>query len=68
MRDDGTMDVIAAIDGVIDNGVTHAAGERFTMDAALVPSHVAAGQVRVAGEAKQAAAPRDKQQLGDRTK
>jgi len=66
--DNGMVEVEAAVDGVKDNGHTYAAGDRFHMHRDLVAAHVAAGQVRAAGEAKQAAAPRDKQQVGGGTK
>jgi hypothetical protein len=69
--DNGMVAVEAAIDGVKDNGKTYAAGQEFHMHKDLVPGHVAAGQVRVAGTGspepgarKQARAPRDKQATG----
>lgn len=43
--DDRTVEVVAAIDGVFDNGVKHPKGEKFRMAAVLVPPHIRAGQV-----------------------
>lgn len=40
-----TVEVVAAIDGVYDNGVKHPKGEKFRMAVALVPPHIRAGQV-----------------------
>lgn len=43
-----TVEVVAAIDGVYDNGVKYAKGETFRMAVALVPPHIRAGQVELA--------------------
>ncbi|HUT58053.1 MAG TPA: hypothetical protein VNA25_09420 [Phycisphaerae bacterium] len=68
---DGNCRVIAKIDGVTNNGKTHAAGERFDMSHHIVPVHVQAGQVelvqqlpKVPAADKQQTTPRDKQVTG----
>ena len=44
----GMVDVVAAINGVKDNGKTYTAGQTFRMHRDLVPAHIAAGQIRLA--------------------
>ena len=59
----GMCTVEAMIDGVTDNGHRYPAGKVFHMHKDLVPSHVAAGQVRLAeGGKKQQPEPATKQQ------
>ena len=44
----GMVDVVAAINGVKDNGKTYTAGQAFRMHRDLVPAHIAAGQIQLA--------------------
>ncbi len=67
----GMCTVIATIDGVRDNGQTHAKGDEFHMHQNIVPVHVAHGQVELAEAEpakkpakKQSTTPRDKQVTG----
>ena len=74
----GMCEVVALIDGVVDNGHRYNAGDEFHMHKDLIASHRATGQVKLAVKGgakasaknakKQTRAPRDKQQLGGKDK
>jgi len=57
---------VKAVTEVRDNGVLHAPGETFEMEASLVEPHRKAGQIELAE--KQQATPRDKQVTGGKDK
>jgi hypothetical protein len=65
---DDQVEVIAAIDGVSNNGKFYRAGERLNLHRSQLDAHLAKGCVKLADAAKSQGTPADKQQRGRKNK